>query len=147
MTLTIDNRCASFRAPRKRIEEVLADAFAHYGEGAATACLQIVSDDAMVEMNRSFKKRDETTDVLAFEDGDPDPDTGVVHLGDIVISADTAARVAGERGLPVTHEIVLYALHGLLHLLGFRDHDEASAARMVAAQKEIFERHGMAFDM
>ena len=61
-------------------------------------------------------------------------------LGDVVISAETAARDAAEAGLPVASELYFLLLHGILHLLGY-DHErsgEEEAARMEAREEEIF---------
>jgi probable rRNA maturation factor len=60
-------------------------------------------------------------------------------LGDVVISADTAAREAEEGGIQVYERIVFLMLHGILHLTGY-DHErsgEKEAARMEAKESEI----------
>jgi probable rRNA maturation factor len=99
----------------------------------------------MREMNRAYKNRDEATDVLAFEDGEPDPETGEFYLGDVVVSLETAAREAAARKTAARDEAALYALHGLLHLLGYRDGTAQERAAMEAAQAEIFNRHGLTY--
>lgn len=61
-------------------------------------------------------------------------------LGDVVISAETAARDALEAGAPVEHELTFLLLHGMLHLLGY-DHERGSAADaecMEARERELF---------
>lgn len=61
-------------------------------------------------------------------------------LGDVVISAETAARDAAEAGLPVASELYFLLLHGILHLLGY-DHERSGAeeaARMEGREEEIF---------
>jgi probable rRNA maturation factor len=94
-----------------------------------------VSDRRMKELNRFFRGKDSTTDVLSFpheadefvqtanftqaaEGGIPNRD----YLGDIVISAEQAARQAKENGLTLENEIKQLILHGLLHLCGY-DHE------------------------
>ena len=61
-------------------------------------------------------------------------------LGDVVISADTAAREAEEGGVSFDGRLTFLLLHGILHLAGY-DHErsgEAEAARMEAKEQEIF---------
>jgi probable rRNA maturation factor len=64
-------------------------------------------------------------------------------LGDVVISLDTAARVARAERRPVGDELDRYLVHGILHLLGF-DHETEGEARAMAAREDDFLRgHGM----
>lgn len=87
-------------------------------------------DDARIhELNRRFLDHDWPTDVLTFE-GQTAPDGTVLSGGEIVVSIETALREAAERGADVWREIVLYVIHGLLHLAGFDDRDQDSAKRM-----------------
>ena len=73
---------------------------------------------------------DYPTDVLSFPMAD-DP----VLMGEILVSADTARREAAARGHPAYHELLLYAVHGTLHLLGYDDHDPKARARMRRAER------------
>jgi probable rRNA maturation factor len=81
--------------------------------------VRFAGDRAMREINRRFRGRDETTDVLSFP-GEPSPDGR--HLGDIVIAVPTARRQAAERGHGLERELRLLLLHGVLHCLG-HDHE------------------------
>ena len=61
-------------------------------------------------------------------------------LGDVVISAETAARDAGEAGTSFESELYFLLLHGILHLLGY-DHERGTqeeAERMEAREQEVF---------
>ena len=87
-----------------------------------------VSDRRMKELNRFFRDKDSTTDVLSFPH-EPDefelstPETEThSFLGDIVISAEQAERQAKENGLSFDAEVKQLILHGLLHLCGY-DHE------------------------
>ena len=80
------------------------------------------------------------TDVMSFPmdeltpgSGRPDaPQPGPSMLGDIVLCPDFAARQAEKAGHPLSHELVLLTVHGLLHLLGY-DHIEADEERRMFA--------------
>jgi len=61
------------------------------------------------------------------------------HLGDLVISYDTAKRQAAERGHSIHDEMRVLLVHGLLHLLGHDHEEEEEAARMRAAELRALE--------
>jgi len=104
-------------------------------EAADSWSVCIVSDRRMRELNREYRSKDQATDVLSFPgDGEPDPD-GSVYLGDVVISAPTAERQAGQAGHTLNREIQTLALHGYLHLLG-HDH-ETDDGRMLRLQRRL----------
>jgi probable rRNA maturation factor len=124
---------------------VLDDCLAAHGrDPAATAVdLQVLDDAAIARLNAAHTGRAGPTDVLAFPDDEPDPDDGFVHLGDVAVSAETARREAAARGVPPGEELLLYAVHGVLHLLGFRDGTEAERTAMRRAERQALARHGI----
>src|SRR2546421_377930 len=89
-------------------------------EGVTVA---FVSDRAMRELNRMWRGKLATTDVLSFpaEQAEFEKAEGL-RLGDVVISIDQAARQAKEHGLSFENEVAQLILHGLLHLSGY-DHE------------------------
>ena len=83
----------------------------------------LVDDASIAERNRLDRGVEGPTDVLSYPTTEPD-DVGfptVEHLGDVIISLDTAARQAAEHGLEPTQEVLVLAAHGLTHLRGY-DH-------------------------
>jgi probable rRNA maturation factor len=97
-----------------------------------------VSDKRMAELNKLFRGKESTTDVLSFpnEPDEFDPDKN--NLGDIVISAEQAQKQADENGLTLDIEIKQLILHGLLHLCGY-DH-ETDNGEMNAREMELRDR-------
>jgi probable rRNA maturation factor len=101
----------------------------------------IVGDRAIRILNREYLGKDRPTNVISFsmQEGD----FGTVNpalLGDVVISADTAAREADEGGIPFRERLLFLLMHGILHLTGY-DHErsgEEEARRMEAKEQEIF---------
>ena len=110
----------------------------------ADFAVAFVSDRRMKELNRFFRGKDSTTDVLAFpheadefvqsaafsQSGSDEGHAQTLNknfLGDIVISAEQAARQAEENGLTLENEIKQLILHGLLHLCGY-DHETDDGA-------------------
>jgi len=84
--------------------------------------LSFVSDRAMRELNRLWRHKQGTTDVLSFPaEQDEFEKAEGSSLGDVVISVEQAARQARENGLTLEQEIAQLILHGLIHLCGY-DH-------------------------
>ena len=94
----------------------------------------VVSDPEMRRLNARWLGHDRPTDVLAF--GLPGPGAPRL-LGEVVISADTAARQARRLGVSVALELDLLLVHGVLHLLGWDDHDAREARLMHQRAREI----------
>ncbi len=87
-----------------------------------TATIAFVSDRKMRELNRNFRGKDSTTDVLSFPFCAEDFESEENNLGDIVISVEQAERQAVENNLDFESEIKQLILHGILHLCGY-DHE------------------------
>ncbi len=86
----------------------------------------LTRDSKIRELNRKFRNQDKSTDVLSFpQDEEAINENGQLMLGDIVISVETAEQQGKQHGLPLTKEILLLIIHGLLHLLGY-DHERSS---------------------
>ncbi len=84
--------------------------------------IAFVSDAKMRELNKNFRGKNKTTDVLSFPFEADEFDQTDDFLGDIVISAEQAERQASENNLDFETEIKQLILHGVLHLCGF-DHE------------------------
>jgi len=97
----------------------------------------LAGDATVTILNANYRGVARPTDVLSFSAGFPDPETGLLHLGDIVISLPTAARQAAARQATLEHEVVLLAVHGTLHLLGHDHARMAAKRRMWRAQNRI----------
>jgi probable rRNA maturation factor len=94
----------------------------------AELCLKLVDEATIAELNEKWMEKTGPTDVLAFPMDElrpglvnEDPEEGV--LGDLVLCVAVAARQAEEAGHPMTDEVELLTVHGILHLLGY-DHAE-----------------------
>jgi probable rRNA maturation factor len=117
---------------RRAAEIILAD------RPMSRVSVMIVDDGGMRDLHARHKGSEETTDVLTFEGSSPEEPLEV----DIAVCADVAERHARDLDHPVERELLLYAVHGLLHCAGFDDHDEASAATMHAEEDHIMEALG-----
>jgi probable rRNA maturation factor len=99
------------------------------GEGVQgyDVILAFVDNATIQSRNKMHLGHDEPTDVLSYPYSEP----GSAALsGELLIGAEVALEQARQRGHGVEAELALYVIHGLLHLCGYDDHDEAEAARM-----------------
>jgi probable rRNA maturation factor len=105
--------------------------------------IAIIEDEAMRTLNRQFRKKNKTTDVLTFpaDASDADPRSKGRPLGDIVISIDQARRQAADQRHSIATEVRYLILHGILHALGY-DH-ETDQGEMNALELKTRERVGL----
>lgn len=114
---------------RRRAERMLQALGLEQAELSIVLC----EDSAIRELNRSYRRKDRPTDVLAF--AMREGEGGHVHpevLGDVVISLETARRQADRGGRTIALEVTVLLAHGLLHLLGFDHRTDAEERRMKA---------------
>ncbi len=98
------------------------------GEGHRRAEVSVaVVDNAQIhQLNRQYLHHDYATDVLSFVLSDP----GEPLEGEIIVSAEMAQQRAAEFGWGWADELLLYAVHGTLHLCGHDDHDDGQRKQM-----------------
>jgi len=116
--------------------------------------ITFVSDEKIRKYNKEFRNLDKATDVLSFpmlefrdmspviskEDVGPD---GVIELGDIIISLETAKRQSEEYGHSFLREVCFLAVHSILHLLGFDHETKADEESMFKKQEDILASIGI----
>ena len=98
--------------------------------GSRKVVVALVDDPTIAELHERYLDKPGATDVLSFPHGE------------IVVSGDTARREAEARGIPPLHELVLYVVHGALHLAGYDDRSPAQRAKMRAAERRILDELG-----
>lgn len=129
------------------IEQLLKDvAEVECGDltGSRTLTVHLTDDTQISEMHRRYFSDPTPTDVITFPDEDPEVEGG--HLGDIAISLDYAAESAADVGHSLQREVAFLAVHGLLHLIGYRDADPLERREMLDLQnrhlRSFEQRHG-----
>lgn len=138
--IEIANQQSVFKIDRQQLRAAVRRVLKAHDYDSAEISLAIVDDAAIHELNRQWLQHDYPTDVISFV-----LDENEGHLeGEIVASADTASRVAGELGISPHDELMLYIVHGMLHLVGFDDHSPADASAMRAAERSILAELGIA---
>ncbi|MCB9897616.1 MAG: rRNA maturation RNase YbeY [Planctomycetes bacterium] len=140
--IAVTNRQRAVPLKVADVRAVVRAVHAAEGAGAPGISVAIVDDATIRELNREWLGHDWATDAIAFDYGDdPSPDD---VRGEVVVSAETAAREAAARGLDARGELLLYVAHGVLHLLGWDDDTPARRRAMNARAGEILAGAGLA---
>ena len=133
---------------RAFLRKVIRTALA--AEGVDFPCevdVSVTSDAGIQEINREMRQVDAPTDVLSFPvfdlapgelpgPEDADPGTGLVPLGDMVISLERVRAQAKEFGHSSRRELAYLAVHSVLHLLGYDHLDEGPMKQQMRAREE-----------
>jgi rRNA maturation RNase YbeY len=102
--------------------KVAIEGFEDFDQSEAVELSVMLCDDARIrELNKEWRGKDSATDVLSFPQDQP-AGAPLMLLGDLVISVETAARQAEERGHSLVDELRILLVHGLLHVLDY-DHE------------------------
>ena len=101
----------------------------------------LVDDHEMQRVHAEFLHDPTTTDVVTFPL--ETNERGQVTQGEIVICVPQAIRCARQRGHRTRNELLLYAIHGMLHLFGYDDTTQREFQRMHAREDEILSQLGL----
>jgi len=105
--------------------------------GYEEVSLSLIGDAEMRRLNRQWRGKNEPTDVLSF------PLKESQHLGDVVISLETARRQAREGGWTLVLELRRLLAHGLLHCAGHDHERPRETERMQRAERRLLGQRGM----
>ena len=127
--ISINNLQRHLRVPRARMDRLSRLILRKEKKSGCEVTFAIVDNRHIRKLNRQYLNHDYATDVLAFP---------MMHplLGEVVLSAEYAIAEAKSRGISPQEELLRYAAHGLLHLLGYDDHDPQNKKIMWALQEE-----------
>jgi probable rRNA maturation factor len=141
LAVTVNAALSPEKVPEQLLADVLDFCYRSKRKKPAKLDLLVAGDAEMAKLNRRHLGKNTPTDVLAFEDGEMED--GVLRLGDVAIGLDVAEREAAARDIAPEHELAFYALHGLLHLLGMDDADDADRSAMHRAQARAMREFGL----
>lgn len=124
------------RVPRKKIAALIAFVGAQEGVAISEIDLAVVEASHIASLNRRYLRHTGATDVLSFDLSDADR-KGI--CAQLIVCGDVAVEQAKAHGQGVQRELMLYVVHGLLHLMGYEDHTVRGAARMHGREDEILD--------
>lgn len=128
--------CVKFS--REKLTDMLQKTCIRFGLSAAQINLAVVDSASIRKINRRFLKSAKNTDVISFDISEE----GQQRFFDIVINAELALRQAEENRTSAESELALYALHGVLHNLGFDDTTPEAAEKMHRTEDLILQQSG-----
>lgn len=130
MQVTVTNHQGLLAVDAERLASAAGRVLSDAGRTAGSLSVAVVDDQTIRPLNARFLAHDWATDVLSFAL----IDDGRRLEGEVIASAETAARNCQEYGWSAGEELLLCVLHGVLHLVGYRDKTDAEAAAMRRAE-------------
>lgn len=138
--IAISNHVKSCKVDRSLIRRVIRLILKRAGIETAEISVAIVTDAMIAGLHEHYLGNRDPTDVLSFALEEDDR-----HLeGEVVVSAETAMKWADRIGWSPENELLLYVVHGTLHLVGYDDQTPSARRKMRQAEKIIFQELGMA---
>jgi probable rRNA maturation factor len=137
LSVSVENRQRHVRVSSARLAAVARAALSSLRRVDRDLDVTVVGDREIRRLHERYLGVRRATDVLAFDLAGPGPSR---LLGQVIISADTAARQAARLGVAVAQEMDLLLVHGLLHLAGYDDHDPQKARLMHERAHQILSR-------
>ncbi|HEY3779535.1 MAG TPA: rRNA maturation RNase YbeY [Fimbriimonadaceae bacterium] len=126
------------RLPTALIEKAASVALSQRPDLQGPVSVLLATDEEIRDLNRKYRGVDEDTDVLTFPAIPLCAETQMAWpLGDIAISVPYAGRQAEKRGVSLDVELQFLTIHGVLHLLGWDDVEDADRQQMMAEMNRI----------
>ena len=129
MEITLKNLQKKILLPKLRIIKSAKAAFRKLDFVLDDLSIVFVGAKRMRSVNREYLKHDYVTDVLTFDLGE--------GMGEIIICPEVAVANAKVHRTTIDHEIILYVIHGILHLAGYDDHTAQDILQMRRMEKEL----------
>jgi probable rRNA maturation factor len=115
---------------RDQLARVARAILKDHGPETCRVSIALVDDSTIHTLNRQYLQHDYATDVLSFVlEEMPD-----LLEGEVIVSGDTAAAQASEYDCTPAEELLLYVIHGILHLVGFDDQTDQARDEMRCAE-------------
>ena len=145
MTIYLHDECGYLSSEGRLLAAIRQVLTCHACEESEVT-LALMSDDEVRSLNRQFRGQDRVTDVLSFptcaNDGAKIEERDN-YLGDIVIAYPYVQGVALQGDRSVEDWLLLLAVHGTLHLLGYTHDDEAAQEKMWQVQASVLADFGI----
>ena len=110
----------------EQVSDWIASIIEQHDDELANLTYDLCSDDYLHQINVEYLDHDTLTDIITFDNADEE---GVVE-SDIFVSIDRVKDNAQTLGIPFEDELHRVLIHGVLHLLGFKDKTEEQEALM-----------------
>ena len=135
LTVNISSSQTALRAPRKKITALVEFVASAESAQVDEVDIAIVTSRRIAALNRRYLRHAGSTDVLSFDLSVPGGGT----IAQVIVCGDVAVRQARARRIGPQRELMLYIVHGLLHVMGYDDTNPQAAEKMYARQEELLE--------
>jgi len=151
MEITVENQQKKIRLSPAKISRIAKTILRHEGVLQATLSIVFVTSQKIRALNKKYLKRAYATDVLAFDLRDTIDTIGdrplrrslrglsPIVIGDVIISTDAVKKNAHIYKTTQNKELILYVIHGILHLLGYDDHSVRDIDKMRKKEEQLLE--------
>lgn len=137
--ISVVNLHTGYEIDPYRIKDISGRVLRLIGASPAGLAITFVNSRLIRKLNNRFKSEDRATDVLSFALERPGAAPASPYC-DIIISVDAACANAEKYSTTATEELVLYIIHGILHLFGYDDLTERGFKKMLEKQNGILRR-------
>lgn len=131
LDIDFSNRQTKHPVDEARLVAAVRLVLTEEGIAHGSISLAVVDDPTIHQLNRRYLQHDYPTDVLSFvlDQGPPGLE------GEVIVSADMAAATCHRYRWRSQDELLLYVIHGTLHLVGYDDHEASDLAAMRACER------------
>jgi len=129
---------ARFTGLKRGFESVARRVLEDHGAASYAVSISFVNDAEIARLNRERLGRTGPTDVIAFDL--TEPGLPLDRVGDIYISKDTALANSARFGVRPGEELLRLLIHGLLHVLGYRDEEPEDKRKMMRVQAGMLKK-------
>lgn len=117
----------------QEVKQWIADTVAQYGQDIEAVTYIFCTDEYLHKINMEYLQHDTYTDIITFDNRE---DLDGPLESDIFLSVERVRENAQEMGIPFQDELHRVMIHGILHLLGYDDHEDEDEAEMRALESE-----------
>ena len=137
MIVRIFNRQRTLALTALPVRRLVTHVLAQEGKTCDEVSIYFVNTPTICRLHADYFNDPSPTDCISFPLDEADDDEGFPYrvLGDVFVCPETAVKYAQSRSLDPYHEVTLYIVHGLLHLMGYDDMNPICRRRMRRAEK------------
>ncbi len=135
-TVSISNRHRSIRPAYEPLRRLMRLIFRREGKKGSMALI-LTTSQHILSLNRQFRGRKTTTDVLSFPFGEPGAPDETGFWGEVYVNLDYLGKTTRRSCRRLQDELALRITHGMLHLFGYDHERDKDAAGMAAREQEL----------
>lgn len=138
-TVTVSNRQRGRKVDTRALAGIARNTLDLLHDRNSKLSIVLVDDATIAKLNTQYHDTSGPTDVLSFDYGE--------GQGELIISVECAVRQARRFRTTSARELVLYVVHGILHLHGYDDLKTNDRRRMRTAERRLVSRLGKLFEL